>query len=46
MGNYLLKRNIRDFLKIAIETRKKNLCGSCLLFKSGSRSKLNRADRR
>ena len=42
-GNCLLKKDGKNFLKIAIKAKKKCLCGPCLHFWRRARSKLNKA---
>lgn len=42
VGNCLLKRDGRDFLKIAIEAEKRDLCGLCLLLQRGTSGRLDR----
>lgn len=42
MGNYILKRDDRDFLRIVIEVRRRSLCGLCLSLWRGARGRLDK----
>lgn len=42
LGNYLLKKDSRDFSKIAIEAGRRGLCGHRLFFWRGKRGRLDK----